>query len=102
MQHRTAQRQALLPAARQRADNQIFLPLEVSHLKDPLDALLQRVGRYTIESGEQPDVFDDLEVVVQREFLRHVADVLAHGFRFAADVVAGYDRTARCRRQQST
>ena len=39
--------------------------------------------RQFINAGDEIEVFLDGEVFVEREFLRHVADVRAHGFGFA-------------------
>ena len=89
VQHRAAQRQALLPSARKRAGNEILLALEIGHLKRPFDAFLKIFRRNAVEPGEESQVFDHLEIVVERELLRHVADVLAHGFRFTANIVSG-------------
>ena len=72
-------------------------PLRFDHFERPLDAVFEFGGGHAVEAGEEAQVLDDGEVVVEREFLRHVADVLAHGFGLAADVEARNLRAARGR-----
>ena len=44
----------------------------------PPDLLLALTGRYAVDAGKKLEVLLDRKVVVQREFLRHVADSLPH------------------------
>ena len=89
VQDGATQRQPLLPAARQRSGDQILLPFEIGHRERPFDPFLKLIGGHAVKSGKQAQVFDHFEIVVEREFLRHVADILAHGFRLAAHIEAG-------------
>ena len=65
VQHRATQRQALFPPTGERSGNQIFLPFEVGHFERPLDAVFELGGGYAVETGEEAQVFDDLEIVVE-------------------------------------
>ena len=86
MEHGAAKREALLPSAGESAGDEIFLPFEVGHLERPLDALFEFCGGHAIKAGEETQIFDDLEIVIEGELLRHVADVLADGFGVRSQV----------------
>jgi len=58
-------------------------------------------GRHTVNPVEEFDVLFDGEIVVQRKFLRHVADVAADLLRLGGDVIALHGCLARRGRQQA-
>ena len=62
---------------------------------------LSLCGGHAVEACEEAKVLDDFEIVVERKLLRHVADVLANGFRVAAYVEAGDLRAAGGRLEQA-
>ena len=91
MQNRAAERQALLPAAGQRRDQRVLASAEAGHLDGEAHALGAARARGTpIDAAEEAQVLRDGQVAIEREFLRHVADVLAHRLRGRA--------RRRCRR----
>ena len=99
MQHRAAQCKALLPPSRKRAGDQILLAFEVRHFQRPFNSFFEFVRRHAVEAGEQANVFDHLEIVVGRKLLRHVTNILAHGFGFTAHVISSNLRAAGCGRE---
>ncbi len=44
---------------------------------------------HAVKAGKETQIFNDLEIVVERELLRHVADVLADGFGIAGHIESG-------------
>ena len=56
------------------------LLFEAGHFQDEIFSLVAQVFRHAVDAAEESDIFLDGEVVVEREFLRHVADVAADGF----------------------
>ena len=100
VQHRAPQRQALLPSAGEGAGDEIFLSFQVRHLQRPFDARVQFSSVDAVETGKQTYVLNDLEIVIERELLRHIADLLAHLFRFARDIEPSHGRSPRSGSQQ--
>ena len=92
------QRQPLLPAARQRP----------RHLPPPREEpeILQRVADmparrpHAVEPGDKGQVLLDRQILVEREFLRHVADFALDLQRLGADVVAEHAALAAVGRQK--
>ena len=60
-----------------------------------------RVAPDAIDAAEEAQVLDHREVVVERELLRHVADVLAHPLGLARDVEARDGRSSAARPQEA-
>ena len=58
-------------------------------------------ARHAVNAAEEAQILLHREIAVERKFLRHVADALAHGFRIARDVDPGDDGAAAARAQQA-
>src|SRR5579871_5768883 len=86
VQDRAPERETLLPAAREKsgeAGSAFFDPGHFQHIGFALGA----AGlRNAVDAAEEIDVLFHSEVVVEREFLRHVPDVMLDGFRLGHDV----------------
>src|SRR5271170_2960066 len=86
MQHAGGEREALLPAAGE-LTGELIGPVGKSHARhDTLDRGATIV--HLIDAGDEVEIFEDGQVFVEAEFLRHVADVAADQRRLADDVEA--------------
>ncbi len=47
------------------------------------------IARHAIDAAEEFQIFLDAEIAIKREFLRHIADALAHPLGIARHVDAG-------------
>ncbi len=101
VQDGAAQRQPLFPAAGERSGHGGTAVGQVGHFKHVLLALGAHGLRHAVHAGEEIDVLFHRKVVVERELLRHVADVLADflGLRSHVEPVDG--RLPRGGRQQA-
>ena len=73
--------------------NQILLaPGEAGHVDREAHPLGQLVARHPVDAAEEFQIFLDAEIAIEREFLRHIADALAHALRVVAHVDAGDQR----------
>ena len=90
VQDSTSERQPLFPSTRQSTGNHLLVFSQVGHLQRPINTLLHLLARDVVEPGKKPQVFNYPEIVVQREFLRHVTDVLPYRFRFPGHVESCY------------
>src|SRR5690606_19581085 len=80
------EREALLPAARQRA-RELVLPIGQSEsVERPVDIVAPR--RELVEPRDEVEVLPDREVLVEREALRHVADLALDQVGLGPDIVA--------------
>ncbi len=93
-----AERQALLPAARQLAGQLALAALQAQ----PLDGGARLPGGVgeAVDAGDELQVLQDRQVLVEREALRHVADVVLDLLALGADVVAERRAAAAVGRQQ--
>src|SRR6266508_4660142 len=87
--HRRPEGHALLPAAGQAAGDLAAAVLEAGEGEDPSLPLFAALGRHAVDAGEEVQVLDDGEVVVQGELLGHVADPLPHALRAKPAAFAG-------------
>src|SRR5262249_47179987 len=78
MHHGGAQSHTLFPTARTPSSHQCFTSLETGQRQDPLLFFLPLITRYLVGSCKEVEVLFDCQIVVQREFLRHVPDTLTH------------------------
>ncbi len=101
MKHGAAERQALLPAARKRRHQRILAAGETRHVDGKAHPLGKLFPGHAIDAAEELEILLDREIAIERELLRHVADVLAHAFRIAGDIDAGDDGAASARPQQA-
>ena len=53
------------------------------------DALIDDVARHAIKSAEEAQVLDHLKIVIERELLRHVTDMLPYRLGIRRDIVSG-------------
>ncbi len=99
MQQAGGERQALLPAARQRARQLVAAVVQAEPLQRRLDPLVAAV------EAEDPrgelQVFLDGQVLVEPELLRHIADVALDFVGLLDDVVAKAGAAAGIRLQQA-
>src|SRR5467141_2175851 len=86
MQHGAAESKALLPATGKLRGQAIQIGCEAVELDNFIDAALQARGLQAVDAAIELQVFRDGQIVVEAEVLRHVADALAHGFRFGPHV----------------
>ena len=66
-------RQALLPAARQRAGELVLAVGQAEALQRPVDIVAARLE--VVEARDEVEILADGQVLVEREALRHVADL---------------------------
>src|ERR1035438_2171705 len=76
-----AEGDTLLPASWQTGRDLIFLPFEPRERQHPADSLVALTLRHAVNAGEEVKVLSDGHIVVERELLRHVTDLLAYVFR---------------------
>ena len=86
VEHAGGEREALFPAARQLAGELAAPILELHALDDRLDR--SPAVLHLEDAGDEIEILEDREVVVQTEALRHIADFAADFVRLANDVVA--------------
>ncbi len=101
VQDGAAEREPLLPAAGQRAHQRVLAPLQPGHARrrTGVRSSMSR-ARHPVEAAEEAQILAHGEVAVEREFLRHVADMRAHRLGLAADVEAGHRGASGARPQQ--
>ncbi len=99
MQETRRERQALLPAARQRAGELFCTVGEAEIVEGLLDALLAVVE--PVHARHKIEILADREVLIIRELLRHVADLLLDAAGVAAHVEAEAGALAFVGRQQA-
>ncbi len=92
------QRQALLPAARQRAGKLVAAGGQPQRLDGAGDVCLHRPQ--TVEPGDELQVLRNRQVLVEREPLGHVADLVLDHPAVGDDVIAEHRARALVRRQQ--
>src|SRR6476660_5380846 len=78
MQDRGAERNALLPAAWKTTRDLVLLPFQSREFENPALLLVAFLVGDSVHAGEKVQVLVDTQIVVERELLRHVADLLAH------------------------
>ena len=93
------ERQPLLPAARQSARQLVAARRQAEFLERARDMLLDRLQ--LVETRHEFEVLADREILVERELLRHVADLALDLQRFGPDVVAEHRALALVGRQQA-
>ncbi len=98
VQHAGGQRQALLPAARQRPGQLIAALRQPEFLRDIPRRLFQRVD--LIHAADEFEILAHRQVFVEAEALRHVAHAPLDLARLAADIEAQARSLAGVRRQQ--
>ena len=92
------EREALLPAARQLPSELMAARGEAEigeGLRDRLPARLE-----IVEAGDEEEILLDRQVLVEREPLRHVADLLLDAAALADDVIAEHGSLARVRSEK--
>src|SRR5215469_7537330 len=80
---------ALLPAAGKTARNLVLLALETGKFEHPAYLLFLFVFGDAVDAGKELKVLLNGQVVIQRELLRHVADLAADGHGTKPSVLAG-------------
>ena len=100
VQQRRRHGQALLVAARQLPAREVNERLQLELGQRPFDAFVPLRPAQAIGAREKIQVLADRELRVEREFLRHVADVLARRCACGAQVEPGDAQGARRGRKQ--
>ncbi len=99
MQDAGGEREPLLPAARQLA-RQLVAPVVEAHALHDLPH--RRVAvRHLVDAGDEVEVLEHRQVLVEAEALRHVADLAADFVRLVDDVVAEALARAAVRLEQA-
>ena len=101
VQYGAAQRQALQPSSRKRSDHRLLAAGKAGHVDGEAHAFLKLGARHAVNAAEELQVFLHREITVEREFLRHVSDVLADALGIARDVDPGDDGAAAARSKQA-
>src|SRR5579875_1749997 len=101
MEQGASQRQALLPSAGQYRRPAVLASLKSRHLQRPRDALPEQGAGDAVQPPVKAQVLHHRQVVIERELLRHVTDMLADRLGLARDVIASYARASGGRTQQS-
>ena len=86
MEHGARESEALLPAAGERAGQQVLLPPEIRHRDRPRLALRSLRAAKTVDASEEPQVLPDGEVLVKTEALAHVSDLALDGIGVLRDI----------------
>ena len=94
VEDRAAQGQPLLPAAREDGRRLAAVPGQPRHFDHPLLPRPFLFPRDAVDAAVEVDVLLDGEVLVEREFLAHVADVGFDLFGLGADIEAGHGARA--------
>ncbi len=81
MHNCSAEGHALLPSSRQAARDLVLLSLEPRKGKHPANLFFAVLIRHAVDARKEIEVLANRQVVIQREFLRHVTDALADSFR---------------------
>ena len=96
-----AEGHALLPATGQTSRELSALALEAGELEHPALARLADLARHLVDAREKVEVLVDREVVVERELLGHVAELLADVLGAQLTDLARQAHLARARFQQA-
>jgi len=94
VEHGAPQRQALLPAQRQLSGQSTALILEPGHPENPAGPRFAARPGDPVKPREEPDVFLHGEIGIEREELRHVADVTLDLVALGEHVEAGHRAVA--------
>src|SRR5208337_2499381 len=86
VQHAGGEREPLFPAARELSRQLVAAVHEPHALHDLLDR--RPAARHLVDAGDEVEVLEHRQVLVQAEALRHVADLTADFVRLSDDVVA--------------
>src|SRR5262245_58994385 len=78
MHDRRAESHALFPSARQAAGDLILSALDPRKREHPPLFLFTLLVRHAVNAGEKVQILSYGDIVVERKFLRHIADLLAH------------------------
>ena len=93
---RARQREPLLPPATQRA-RELAPPLLETEVSELLgDARRSRAATESVDRGVEAEVLLDRQVIVEAEFLRHVADAASDAFGIVDDIDTRHLRASRC------
>src|ERR1700676_2326125 len=92
---------ALLPASWEAASDLVLFALEAREGQHPTDFFQALVFRDSVNARKKFQVLANRHVVIQRKFLRHIADALTHAFRSEISRCARHFNFSACRVQQS-
>ncbi len=92
------QRQPLFPAAGQRAGELVAPAGKAKLFQRPCDMILDRFQ--AVQAGNEFEVFTDCQVLVERELLRHVANLVLDLQALGPEVIAEHGAFAFVGRQQ--
>src|SRR5580704_8182501 len=101
MQNRAAESQTLLPSARKQPGHHVDLVRKAGHAQNVVLAFGAPRLCDTIDAAEEINVLADRQVVIQRELLRHIADVALDVLALGANIEAGHRGLAFRRIEES-
>ncbi len=84
-----AESDALFPPPWQTPGDQLLLALQSRERQRPVTPGRALGVRNAIDAGKEREVFFDAQIVIQREFLGHVPELLADGLRAQAASLPG-------------
>ncbi len=100
MEDCTPECEALLPSAGQCLRETCLSSPKVRHLQNPLHALVKLRILQSVHAAIEADVLFHRQIIVERETLRHVANVELHEIGLFHDVIAANPRRSGCWLQQ--
>src|SRR5579859_2109953 len=101
MEHRAAEREALLPSAGELSRETRGIRTEPVCVDDLFDAAFQALGGKTINSTVEREIFENRQIVIKTEILGHVADALADFLRTCANVQPFHECVSAAERKQA-
>src|SRR5271156_3891425 len=101
VEHGATKGEPLLPAAGKLRGEAIQVRDETIELDDFVHAALHVLGGKSIDAAIKSEIFENREIVVKAEFLRHVADAFAHGLGILAYIQALHPGIAVAKRKQA-
>src|SRR5579859_260362 len=101
VEHGTAERQTLLPAAGKFRGKTRDIRTEAVRFHNFIDAALQLFGGKAVDPAVKREIFEHRQIVVQTEILRHVADSLAHLFGAGSHIEPFHVRAASAEGKQT-
>src|SRR5205807_7506974 len=96
-----AESDALFPATRQTPGDQLLLALQSRERQRPMTPGHALGVRNAIDASKERQVFFDAQIVIQRESLGHVPELLADGLRAQAASLLRELHLAGCGGEQS-
>ena len=94
MEDADGERQFLLPTERKACDNVVAMTCQVEMPQKLFSLPFYIFAAHPIYTTEQTYVLTDCKIIIERELLAHVADMLLYLLKFCTDVAASHSPTA--------